>query len=579
MNTNEQIALGIEALKIHSIKQAFDRLFEPAHTDQKARELFLRIVTSASRMRLLTVDQIALAKREAQKGDALAQYVFGRYHQIFKPDEDSVQKAIDLFEACKDEVPDALCAEAIMILDGHYGTVDRDRYFELLKEAKEKGSSHAIRKMLYDTIHGRNGLEADTQAVIDQVKEYLGDEESDDISKVDPIYYDILGDAYLTQCEKTPAIRYFTKAADMGYYESLWSICIVMGCDSKGEIVDKKAFDLAVDIGCKFMDPACMCFRCDISSNDFEKLSQEEQKEKHQQIDNDLHTAFELGEDLAPYMLGCNYYYGKNGYKQDYKEAWYWFAAGARMESSYCYSMLAEMVQEGEQPDEIDTSGEFLEFCQLSALRRGDNSQLENVVEAYRAGKLSFAATEIEKYYVPNYDESTEDEDEDEEFEDEEFEDEETSEEEDTYEEEDDAPLYKLIAIIQPNKKAYIHEFDVEYWDELPPMIDAKRLDAIRTQPLYDLSEKMGYTKNHITAWVDNMGLLKNLPINPIGCKLYPGDIVGDLILTLEDNKYNPLSFENLDELKQVVADLGAKLENVYLDDGPDDDGRYDAWS
>ena len=32
-------------------------------------------------------------------------------------------------------------------------------------------------------------------------------------------------------------------------------------------------------------------------------------------------------------------------------------------------------------------------------------------------------------------------------------------------------------------------------------------------------------------------------------------------------------------QLKKIVAALGAQLENVYLDDAPDDDGRYDAWS
>lgn len=139
---------------------------------------------------------------------------------------------------------------------------------------------------------------------------------------------------------------------------------------------------------------------------------------------------------------------------------------------------------------------------------------------------------------------------------------------------------YKLIAVIEPNGNAVIHEFNVEEdWDDLPPMIDAKRLDAIRTQPLYDLTDKIGYRNKHITAWVDNMGLLRGLPENRIGCRLYPGPIVGDLILTLEDNRYEPMSFENLSELKQVIAELGATLKYVYLDDEPDDDGRYDAWS
>lgn len=126
---------------------------------------------------------------------------------------------------------------------------------------------------------------------------------------------------------------------------------------------------------------------------------------------------------------------------------------------------------------------------------------------------------------------------------------------------------YKLIAIIEPNGNAVIHEFNVEEdWDDLPPMIDAKRLDAIRTQPLYDLTDKMGYRNKHITAWVDNMGLLRGLPENRIGCRLYPGSIVGDLILTLEDNRYDPKSFDDLDELKKILAELGVKTENIIIE-------------
>ena len=127
--------------------------------------------------------------------------------------------------------------------------------------------------------------------------------------------------------------------------------------------------------------------------------------------------------------------------------------------------------------------------------------------------------------------------------------------------------LKNTIAIIKPNGKAFIHKFNVEEnWDDLAPMIDARRLDAIRTQPLYDISKKMHYTDTHITAWVDNMGLLRGLPENRIGCRLYPGSIVGDLILTLEDNRYDPKSFDDLDELKKILAELGVKTENIIIE-------------
>ena len=221
------------------------------------------------------------------------------------------------------------------------------------------------------------------------------------------------------------------------------------------------------------------------------------------------------------------------------------------------------MISDENNPYKIDEPEKLMEYCSIMSLRDGCDDMLDVVVKGYRDGNFTDYAAEIEQYYIPEYDSKPHDEEE------------EDDDEPDGY---DDG--YKLIAIVKTDGKADIIEFDVEEgWDEMPEFVGAKRLDAIRTQPLYDVSKQVGFTTDHVTGWVDNMGLMKELPMNVVGCKLYPGPIAGDMILTLEDAKYNPMSFGSLEQLKKVVAALGAQLENVYLDDGPDDDGRYDAWS
>ena len=137
----------------------------------------------------------------------------------------------------------------------------------------------------------------------------------------------------------------------------------------------------------------------------------------------------------------------------------------------------------------------------------------------------------------------------------------------------------KFIAIIKTDGSAEIIEFDVEYWDELPEYIAAKRLDAVRVVPLYDIAEELGLDE-HITGWVDDRGLMKNLDENPVGCKIYPGTIAGDMILTLEDDEYKPKSFNDLDIIYSVLNKLGVTEIEENLDDEYDeDDGRFDAWS
>ncbi|MDO5341996.1 MAG: hypothetical protein Q4F69_06050 [Bacteroidia bacterium] len=136
----------------------------------------------------------------------------------------------------------------------------------------------------------------------------------------------------------------------------------------------------------------------------------------------------------------------------------------------------------------------------------------------------------------------------------------------------------KFIAIIKTDGSAEIIEFDVEYWDELPEYIAAKRLDAVRVVPLYDIAEELGLD-DHITGWVDDRGLMKNLDENPVGCKIYPGTIAGDMILTLEDDEYKPKSFNDLDIIYSVLNKLGVTEIEENLDDEYDEeDGRFDAW-
>ncbi len=147
-------------------------------------------------------------------------------------------------------------------------------------------------------------------------------------------------------------------------------------------------------------------------------------------------------------------------------------------------------------------------------------------------------------------------------------------------EEDDDIYYYddKYVVIIKTDGSAEIIDFDVEYWDELPQYIDARRLDAVRVVPLYDIAEKLGLD-DHITGWVDDRGLLKNLDENPVGCKIYPGKIVGDMILTLEDDEYKPQSFNDLDTVYDVLNKLGVTEIEENFEEYDEEDGKYDAWS
>ena len=565
--TQRLIALGKEDLQEHRISKAFDHLFLPAHVDGEGLKLFLMIINTYTRLYLLTKEQVAMLKDYAEKGYAVSQYAYGRYQYIVRPESDSIKVANEYLQAAeKAGMPDAIQAQAEMMRDGHYGAVDLGWAQSKTEEAGNNGSVLATRAMYRKVIFGHDNTEPNPQLAIDVLKKWLNGDESEDISVVNPMYYELLGDAYDALGDDENAEKYYMKAIQMGHIEACGNYCLLYGKELETEEETQAYIDMLTK-SVKAGDPNSCLYLAAYYMDNYENYSAEEQPKITKQIEEYLKEASDLGSRMAPYFIGSAYYYGDYGFEQDNKKAWGWAAEGTQRDNGDAYKLLAYMISNQDNPDEVQEG--MLEYCAIMSLRCGCDDLLKLVVESYHNGELTDYAAEIEKYYIPKYDalpdEEKEDDDEDEDEPDEE-----------DYDETD----YKLIAIVKTDGTADIIEFDVEEgWDELPEFVGANRLDAIRTQPLYDVSKQVGLTNDHVTAWVDNMGLMKDLMMNPIGRSLYPGPVAGDMILTLEDSKYNPKSFESIEQLKKVIAALGAKLDNVILDDGPDDDGRFDAWS
>ena len=559
--------LGKQALIKHEIKEAFDYLFVPSLADPRAARLLLMIVNQYQRMRLITKEQIEKNQVEqfAESGYYMAQYIMGRYHQQSKPDDDSIEKAGKWFDAAiKAGMGDAYASKGIMLLDGYLGFVDYDKYKTMLQDGMEKGYSNSycsfsLSRMLRGLIYGNFGMPVNPQGVIDAINESLGGYESDDIDAVDPLYYALLGYAYEELGNTEKAGDYYLKAMDMGYYETITDYMVLHTPDQDSSHAVWEAWRKLRDHALQYPVPRSYVVATQFYETAYDDLSDREKQARTAEIQEYLLKSDELGNEFADYVMGVYYYFGMNGFPEDNEKAWGWFSKGAYYEDANSYSMLAQMIEEGNAPDKYDQS--WADEFRLQGLRRGDDDQLKEVVKIYRAGRLTNFAREIETLYLPKYEQQEQ----------------EGGDEVDDPEGEDYDDR-KLIAIIKTDGKADIIEFDVENWDELPAFVDAKRLDAVRVQALYDISKRLGY-EEHITGWVDNMGLMKGLAKNAIGCQIYSGPIAGDMILTLEDQKYNPMSFTDLNDLKNVVSALGAKLDHVYLDDGPDDDGRFDAWS
>lgn len=535
-NTANAVALGKEALGCHDIMTAFDNLVNPAHLDRNALALFLRIPDNEHWIRLLSEEQVDLLKEYAEKGYAASQFALGRYYQVV---EASYDKARDLFiAASKAGLADASAALAIMYRRGQLGeiSIDKEKYLQFLKEACEKGSVLGNYQLFKAEVFGLDGVEACPQDIIDSIKKWLNGDESEDIQKVDPMYYEILALSYQALDNWETAADYYMKCIQTGRIETLPDYLILTSYNHDYELVDEEGYNKGIELGCENGIPYCFLMRAASNKDRYNDTEDETEKAKlHKLIAEDLTTASLGGDGDASVQLGNHYYYGDYGFEEDNDLAWGHFLDATGMNTAEGWSMLAQMVLDGNGPENLP--GGFVTYCRLMALRLGDNDQLIPVILAYRSGALGKYKEEIEKYYQPQYEALPD-------------------EEKVTY------FGMSFIAVIKPSGKADIIEFDLnaEDMDELAQIIDAKALKAIRSEKLDQLSEELEIDGGIVT-WIDSDGTNEYA------------------ILTMANEEHQPQSFDDIYQLEEILTNLDCEVEKIYYDDFPDNDSHNDPYA
>lgn len=533
----ERIQQGKAALLRNDVATAFDHLMEAALADKEGFILLLELLSVEKRLYQLTLQQVEKMKALAEKGYVAAQYALGRYHQVRRPEKDSVDTALTLFNnAAKAGLPDAMAARALMMIRGLLGEIDQEAYYDELKAAFDKGSHLAGYHLYKAAVVGKDGFNADPQGVVDNIKEWLGDKESEDISEISPVYYEILALAYSALNEIDKATEYYSKCVRMGRTD-LYSDYVIATCyDDDFEPIDENQLLKALENGIEMGDPYCYVLRADLYEKRFDEITDEKEQETlSAKIAQDLKTAAEMGEGGALVEYGFHSYLGDYGFEENNETAWNCFVKATEMNMAKAWTMIDEMIEEDVMPCERPSS-EFLNFSRLMSVRLGDDELLPVLIYNYYKGTMRQFQDEIKKYYLPRYEALSD-------------------------EVKTDFFGTRFIAIIKADGTADLVEFDLETEDfeELPKFIDADSLNALRTEQLTNLGKEMDLD-GRLTAWVDGNRKIQ-----------------GNMILTLEDEQGQPMSFDDLAELKAIVTSLGATVGGVFYDEFPDDDSRYDS--
>ena len=367
-------------------------------------EQFLRCFRTKERVFCLTDDEVTVLKQTAEQGDAFAQYGYGRWLYYHNPYDGALHEAELLFLQTKDSLPDALAAYAQMWRYGETkdNVMDIEKSRELMKVAISRGSQLADLQTARYRIFG-NFCEAEALGVSKMIEKRLNG-----CQECDPAWFTLLAFAYEELGRQEDAIRFYEQAiklGEIGDYAHLAMLYYQRG----NMALYEELMEEGIEKGCAL----CMIYQSDMSDDDFEELSAEEQQQLHAAVDERLHRGLQLGEGMCAYFLFSHYYYGGLGYTVDIPKAFAYLEQGVRLGCTNCMTEQAMEAQSAGLPDRSLTPGDKAElWLRAARYSPSDDNALYYLQRVSDPAFLLRHKDELERYWQPRFKEMTEEEEE-----------------------------------------------------------------------------------------------------------------------------------------------------------------------
>ncbi len=120
------------------------------------------------------------------------------------------------------------------------------------------------------------------------------------------------------------------------------------------------------------------------------------------------------------------------------------------------------------------------------------------------------------------------------------------------------------IARVEPECKAYIMPCGKNFYT----LFEEEIYDPARVQKLYEVGQRLGLP-GRLTMWTENTALRKQIVMantfadNPVGMCFYPGKVVDNIYVAMEDENFNVMMFSSPAQLKATLMAMGLKPQDV----------------
>ena len=356
-------------------------------------------------------------RQQALKGDPVACYKLAEIHLHLHECEDYVASAQELLQkASEGGVADADATMAIMMFRGEIEPFDPVAAVKHLEKAinnrSDRGTAFQLRNLLY----GRFGYEQNIVLVRQTLDQLLSQGE-------DPYWYALMGDVLMAEGKIVESQQWYEKAVAGGETSVYADLAVARGINDDYTFRDYEAYNETLMEGNDAMDPMCMYYFILDKIESYYDIDPDDTQVRDEYREMIIH-ALELNTEwchpMSMELLGDIYREGKIDIPVDLVRAWEYYVRGSEFMNASCFGKMYDMLSANEIQLGQMSKEEAMDLCMINGARLHNASLLVATVEAYRHGRLTRFAREIEMFHIPAYDAIPDDEplDEDEEIDD-----------------------------------------------------------------------------------------------------------------------------------------------------------------
>ena len=365
----------------------------------------------------LSDEEKVLIRKQALEGDPVSCYKMAEIHLHLHDCEDYVSSTHELLQkASEGGVADADATIAIMMFRGEIEPFNPVAATNLLEKAinnrSDRGTAFQLRNLLY----GRYGYEQNIDLVRQTLNQVLSQGD-------DPYWCALMGDLLMAEGKIVESQQWYEKAVAGGETSAYADLAVARGINDDYTFRDYEAYYDTLMEGNDAMDPMCMYyFILDKieSYYDIDPEDTEARDEYRQLIIHGLEMNVEYCHPMSMELLGDIYREGKIDVPVDPVKAWGYYVQGSQFMHPSCFGKMYDMLSANEIQLGQMSNEDAMDLCMINGARLLDSRLLVETVEAYKHGRLTRFAREIEMFHIPAYEAIPDDEplDEDEEIDD-----------------------------------------------------------------------------------------------------------------------------------------------------------------